>query len=119
MDLIDDGQNHLIDWVINEECIQICVGLYQILLVFTNDLIITIESNYLFSLDENWIELSGENPADSHKILCLLGQTITEASQSNDSIDISFSGEAFIKVVLDKSGFESLNITKKNKQITA
>lgn len=106
-----------ITWILNEECIQVCIGLYQAILVFTHELTMTIECRYSLKSGEKNLELYGDKPVDSSELICLLGHSITQAHWDTNSFLITLSGGFTVRFYLENDGFESLSIIKQSKRI--
>lgn len=105
-----DGMMDL-SWIIDKELIQICVGLYQVILRFTHQLSITVECPYFINMGDIIVEASGDNPETSKNLVCLLGHSINSCYQhENGEFVLDFSNGYSLKLVPEITGAESFSI---------
>jgi Family of unknown function (DUF6188) len=114
MQQLNDPTNPInLDFLPGKELIQICVGRYQVILRFTDELEITLEGAYWISnAEEETFRTSGKDPTSSKYLVPLLGQTIKSAQvQQDDGIIINFSTGHILFVKAGSGDFESFSIT--------
>lgn len=105
-------------FMLEKELIQICVGSYQVLLHFSEDLTITIESNYRLITSEEDINLEADNPKDAARLFPLLGKKIKHVeSVEKNEIRLQFSDETILALCGEDEGMESYAITMRDKEI--
>jgi hypothetical protein len=98
--------------LIGKELIQVCIGLYQVILRFTGELSITIQCLYFFSKEGDTFEGSGEDPSTSKNLVCLLGHSIESAEiQGDNKLIINFSNSCCLALVNDSEVYESFIVT--------
>ncbi|MBD2303100.1 hypothetical protein [Nostoc sp. FACHB-190] len=112
-------ESNFFDFMINKELIQVCVGLFQVILKFTDELNVSIENTYYIDYGSGSVEASGDNINDSKNLLVLLGKSIFSAEnvEEDQHILITFSDNYSLKLIPDKLGGESYSITYKEKEI--
>ncbi len=107
-----------LNWIIGKELLQVCIGLYQVILRFTHQLSITIECQYSLSTQEAVVEASGDNPEISKDLVCLLGCSIYSCHQhENGEFVLDFSNGYSLKLLPETTGTESFSITDEKFEI--
>ena len=107
-----------IKFLLNKRLLQICVGEYCVIYKFEEDVAITIEGKYILDINDSHYECFGDIPSSIEKAFFLLGESIVSIKiLSDNTIILSFSNNAQIRLVLNDSLYESYTITYKNNQI--
>lgn len=97
-----------LDHYLGKELIQVCIGKYQLILNFENDISISVESKMLFN-EHIWIPDSSSLPYD-----LLIGFTITSIKISEvEELEI-ISKDSSIRILKNAEGFESYQISTPN-----
>jgi hypothetical protein len=106
--------------LIGKELIQVCIGLYQVILRFTEELSITVQCLYYFNREGETFEGSGEDPSISKNLVFLLGNSIESAQiQEDNKLIINFSNNCRLTLVDDSESYESFIITNGTFEIIA
>lgn len=89
---------------------QVCVGLYQVILHFENNISVSCESQ-MSILDNRVLEVVFPPPSSSVGILKLLGQQIAavELDQAENLL-LTFPGGIVVEVERDNEGYESFHV---------
>jgi hypothetical protein len=95
---------------LDNEMSQICFGLYQIIFKFNNNINISVESKVVYSKGgDNWLWSSGESSIIP--LQWLLHRKVKEISASEDSILLAFDDSSVLKLVSNRDGLESIQIS--------
>ena len=96
---------------IDMELIQLSIGLYQIILNFSGDVCISIQS--LLKLDnlETEILVSCDKPESSKHLVCLLGSKIVDVNILSETILVlTFDNEMKLSLIDNSEQYESFDI---------
>jgi hypothetical protein len=107
------------NFLVGKELLQLCIGLYQLILNFTDQLVISAECVIrLKNPDGSVVEISCDSPELSGSLTCLLGRAI-EAVQTevNGELNLSFSGGFQLSIVDSNEDEESFTITMDEHEI--
>ena len=113
-----NSSEHL-NYLVGKELIQVCVGLYQVILRFTDELSISIECLYKITNEEDGsIDASGDNPHATINFVDFLGYSIESIHLKSDhELAINFSNNWSLILIADHENTESFVITGKTFQI--
>ena len=103
---------------IEKELLQVCVGLYQVILNFSDEVDIKIES--LFNHKNSNESLTKENilPGSAISLLRLLGCTVSESSNiGNGTLELKFSNGDLLHIFDSDTGYESYQINSPDSKI--
>lgn len=107
------------DFLIGKEVLQLCLGLYQLIFNFSDQLVISTECSLsLKLLDGTLIEVSSGNPESAGKLTCLLGRTIENVNTEIDGVlSLLFSGGLQLSIIDSNEDVESFTIAMKDYEI--
>ena len=106
------------DFLVGKELIQVSVGVFQVILRFTDELIISIENTYYSDIGQGLIESRGDNIHDSKKLIDFLGQSISSQQTTGyQQVLITFSNQYSLKLLPNDSGQESYSVVYGNIEI--
>jgi hypothetical protein len=107
------------NFLIGKELLQLCIGLYQLILNFTDQLIISAECNLRLEYpDGSVIEVSCDSPELAGRLTCLLGRTIeTIKTDVNGELNLVFFGGFQLSIIDSNEDEESFIITMGNHEM--
>ncbi|MEO0627483.1 MAG: hypothetical protein AAFY91_10895 [Bacteroidota bacterium] len=95
----------------NEEVIQVCIGLGEVILNFTNELVVSIYfAVELTSSTGETSTIAANVPNESKELVTLLGQSIKSYSVDSEEVSLLFTNNS-IKLLKGKH-YESFSISK-------
>ena len=108
-----------LQFLIGKELLQLCIGLYQIILNFTDELVINIESTCkLISPEHHSTVISCGTPRTCVELIGLLGTSITKVTNQGDGeVLIFFSNEYCLKLIDNNKDVESYSIAAVDNEI--
>lgn len=106
-------------FLIGRELLQLCIGLHQIILNFSDDISISLECAVLLTnADGLTIEVTCNNPKQSQNLICLLGSTIESAVAKNEGeLMLGFSQKCKLSITDSNEDTESYTITMPDHEI--
>lgn len=105
--------------LIGKVLIQICVGLYQLIMNFDNDLTISVESQLIYRYDGNEVIIDSY-PEKCHCLMTLIGKKIQNAAiRDKQSLVLVFNGKEELEVIDSNEEFESFQVTGQDIDIIA
>ena len=106
-------------FLVGKELLQLCIGLYQLILNFNDHVAITAECIiYLTKIDGSIIEISSDDPELSKNLTCLLGSTVESvATEHSGELTLIFH-EGYRLTILDSNeDEESFTITTSGQEV--
>lgn len=106
-------------FLIGKELLQLCIGLYQLILNFTDQLVISAECVFRLEYpDGSVIEISCDSPEHTGHLACLLGRTIeTIQTEVNGELNLVFSDGFQLSIIDSNEDEESFTITMGDHEI--
>jgi len=100
-------------FMIGKELLQLCIGLHQLIMNFSDQLVITAECLIrLTNPDGLSVEISADNHELSRELSCLLGSTIESVDSDNgEKLAIIFSNGYILAIIDSNEEEESFAIT--------
>jgi hypothetical protein len=107
------------EFLIGKELLQLCIGRYQLIFNFSDQLVISTECCLsLKFLDGTLIEVSSDSPESAGKLTCLLGRTIENVNTDIDGVmTLLFAGGLEMSIIDSSKDEESFAITIKGQEI--
>jgi hypothetical protein len=98
-------------FLLNRELIQVCVGLYQVILNFDGKVSISIEGDFIAELKGRTAKRGKKLPMSASVLLDLLGQRVEEVQGSADgTLSLKLGHAATITIFDSNREFESYQI---------
>ncbi len=108
-------------FLVGKELSQLCIGLHQLILNFTEGLVISAECIlHLKKADGSKVEIFCNDPNLSKQLVCLLGSTIENVKSSNSNVGelaLVFSNGCQLVVIDSNEDYESFIITMPKQEI--
>ena len=105
-------QTQSFDFMKKKELEQVCIGQYQVILHFTDDL--SISADCLMRLsgpDGTSVDIYGDNCSLSRNTTCLLGSSIVSVnSVDKEELSILFSNDYTLSIIDSNKKYESFSI---------
>jgi len=106
-------------FLVGKELLQLCIGLYQLILNFTDHVEITVECVIrLTSIDGSIIEISSDNPELSKNLTSLLGSTVESVDVERvGELTLNFSQGYRLAIIDSNEDEESFTITTPDHEV--
>lgn len=106
-------------FLVGKELLQLCIGLYQLLLNFNENIVISTECVLrLINIDGSVTEIRSGVPSLSKHLTCLLGSTIENVVCEHDrELTLVFSNDYKLVILDSNEDEESFTITTPNQEV--
>jgi len=106
-------------FLVGKELLQLCIGIYQLILNFTDNIAITAECIiYLRRMDDSIIKISSDDPELSKNLTCLLGSTVESvATEHSGELTLIFSQGYRLTIIDSNEDRESFMITTPDQEV--
>jgi len=106
-------------FLVGKELLQLCIGLYQLILNFTEHVVITAECIIrMTNTDGSVVELSSDKPELSKQLVCLLGSTVENVVfEDHGELTLVFSQGYKLTITDSNEDEESFTITTPDQEI--
>ena len=106
-------------FLVGKELLQLCIGRYQIILNFTDNVSISAECMiYYTRIDGSTIKISSDDPELSKNLACLLGSTVEDvATTRSEGLTLVFSQGYRLTIIDSNKDVESFMITTPTQEI--
>ena len=110
--MIESSENFDITLIKGKVLNQVCIGLYQVILNFDDDISISCESKIYIWDNKITKEMVFPSHIGTMRILKLLGQQVVDVElDKNETLLLTFSGEIVVEIECENDGYESFQIS--------
>jgi hypothetical protein len=105
-------------FLIGREVIQICIGMYQVIFVFDEDVTVSVEQGFEVVTAQTSAKWVPGEPTLASSTVALLGAGVKSVhAQENGTLELAFSNGANLVLRDENSKFESYQITRPGQTI--
>lgn len=107
-----------VSFLINRELIQVCIGLYQVILNFDESVSISLECDFEHLFQNETLIENNTLPTSASTLLKLLGAKISDINnQGNGNLELVFSNDSVLRIFDSNEDEESYQIVFDGKEI--